>query len=202
MTDFRNESDSTRTSLAALTGYARLRAPRLNKGSAFTLAERSADGDCRQDLRARTGQQRVCISGYGYTTPERHCSAHSRLRVSPCLSCVSGGRGAARVPDCQRRDHAARRSNANAFRSGSVGLGSGAHSRCLHFPHGGRFRTTHRSRGGNTSRYGIGYTCRRWDCLPGDACHGVRTDSSQGLFRAIFPALTGRDGRDSCTRCE
>jgi malate dehydrogenase (oxaloacetate-decarboxylating)(NADP+) len=44
MTDFRNESDSARTSPAALTGYARLRTPRLNKGSAFTLAERSAYG--------------------------------------------------------------------------------------------------------------------------------------------------------------
>src|ERR1700743_1862732 len=44
MTDFRNESDSTRTSPAALTGYARLRTPRLNKGSALTLEERSAYG--------------------------------------------------------------------------------------------------------------------------------------------------------------
>jgi malate dehydrogenase (oxaloacetate-decarboxylating)(NADP+) len=43
MTDLRHESDSPRASPNP-TGYARLRTPRLNKGSAFTLAERSAYG--------------------------------------------------------------------------------------------------------------------------------------------------------------
>ena len=43
MTDLRPESDRPRTS-ASPTGYARLRTPRLNKGSAFTLEERSAYG--------------------------------------------------------------------------------------------------------------------------------------------------------------
>jgi len=43
MTDLRPESDRPRTS-ASSTGYARLRTPRLNKGSAFTLEERSAYG--------------------------------------------------------------------------------------------------------------------------------------------------------------
>jgi malate dehydrogenase (oxaloacetate-decarboxylating)(NADP+) len=43
MTDLGHESDSPRASPNP-TGYARLRTPRLNKGSAFTLAERSAYG--------------------------------------------------------------------------------------------------------------------------------------------------------------
>jgi malate dehydrogenase (oxaloacetate-decarboxylating)(NADP+) len=43
MTDLRPESDSPRAT-ANPTGYARLRTPRLNKGSAFTLEERSAYG--------------------------------------------------------------------------------------------------------------------------------------------------------------
>jgi malate dehydrogenase (oxaloacetate-decarboxylating)(NADP+) len=44
MTDLRPESDSPRTGPGAPTGYARLRTPRLNKGSAFTIEERSAYG--------------------------------------------------------------------------------------------------------------------------------------------------------------
>ena len=43
MTDLRPESDSPRPSPSP-TGYGRLRTPRLNKGSAFTLEERSAYG--------------------------------------------------------------------------------------------------------------------------------------------------------------
>src|SRR5580698_3500739 len=43
MTDLRPESDSPRASPSP-TGYGRLRTPRLNKGSAFTLEERSAYG--------------------------------------------------------------------------------------------------------------------------------------------------------------
>jgi malate dehydrogenase (oxaloacetate-decarboxylating)(NADP+) len=43
MTDLRSESDRPRAA-ASPTGYARLRTPRLNKGSAFTLEERSAYG--------------------------------------------------------------------------------------------------------------------------------------------------------------
>jgi malate dehydrogenase (oxaloacetate-decarboxylating)(NADP+) len=42
MTDFHSESDSPSTTSAAPVGYARLRTPRLNKGSAFTVAERAA----------------------------------------------------------------------------------------------------------------------------------------------------------------
>jgi uncharacterized membrane protein YjjB (DUF3815 family) len=82
-----------------------------------------------------------------------------------------------------------------------IRLGSGAHARRVHFPNGGRLRTTHRSRGGNTSRRGIGHTCRWRDCISHHARHGVRPDSPQALFRAIFPALTGRGARESCTRC-
>ena len=44
MTDFRNESDSPGSGPVAPSGYMRLRIPRLNKGSAFTVAERSAYG--------------------------------------------------------------------------------------------------------------------------------------------------------------
>ncbi len=44
MTDLRPESDSSRAGPAAPTGYARLRTPRLNKGSAFTIDERNAYG--------------------------------------------------------------------------------------------------------------------------------------------------------------
>src|SRR6202012_4092065 len=44
MTDFSPESDSPPKAPAAPTGYARLRTPRLHKGSAFTIAERSAYG--------------------------------------------------------------------------------------------------------------------------------------------------------------
>jgi malate dehydrogenase (oxaloacetate-decarboxylating)(NADP+) len=44
MTDLRPESDSPATNAANPTGYARLRMPRLNKGSAFTVAERCAYG--------------------------------------------------------------------------------------------------------------------------------------------------------------
>jgi malate dehydrogenase (oxaloacetate-decarboxylating)(NADP+) len=44
MTDLRPESDSPRAAPAAPTGYARLRTPRLNKGSAFTIDERNAYG--------------------------------------------------------------------------------------------------------------------------------------------------------------
>jgi malate dehydrogenase (oxaloacetate-decarboxylating)(NADP+) len=44
MTDFHNESDSPGSGPVAPSGYTRLRIPRLNKGSAFTVAERSAYG--------------------------------------------------------------------------------------------------------------------------------------------------------------
>ena len=43
MTELRHESDSPRANPSP-TGYARLRTPRLNKGSAFTLEERSVYG--------------------------------------------------------------------------------------------------------------------------------------------------------------
>ena len=44
MTDLHKESDSHGTGLVAPSGYMRLRVPRLNKGSAFTIAERAAFG--------------------------------------------------------------------------------------------------------------------------------------------------------------